>query len=235
MWAVSALLWIILPPLASQTPPVIPVDQEPHQHLVLQNTRVKVFEAELAPHEAFPLHRHENDDLSVLLGPATTVSSTPGLADVLTISKPADVIFTPSGLVHSVRNIGQTPYHLVTIELLQRQTGSYAFCGTQLSKLDTECRAIRENDSGLLHFSTDQVLVTLITIGPHQGISLGETHRDMLIVAVDAGSIAPSAGKGLEKIVSPGSPAWIPRGSAKQVLKNNSDKQARVVTIEFKR
>ena len=232
------LLFILTPPVAAQAPPIIPIDQEPHHHLVLQNSVVKVFQAELPPRDAFPMHRHDADDVAVLLGAATTVSTTPGQPDVLTVSKTADVMFTPSGYTHSVRNIGQTAYRLISIELLRPQTATHGICGTQLSNLKTECRAVRARETNapradLPQFTTDQILVTLVTIGPYQSASFGEQERDNLIVLVDDAMIAPSGRQGQDRILSQGSPVWIARGSAKQDLKNNSDTILRVVTVAF--
>lgn len=215
------------------------MDQEPHHHLVLENSAVKVFQAELAPHDAFLMFRHDTDDVAVLLGGATTVSTTTGQADVLTISKAADVMFTRSGYTHMVRNIGETPYRMISIELLQPQTGTHSICGKQLLDLKTECRAVRAREtnaprSDLPQFATDQILVTLVTIGPHQSANFGERERDNLIILVDDAVIAPSSRHGQDQTLPQGSPVWIARGSAKRDLKNNSDKLLRVVTVAFK-
>lgn len=232
------LLCLLLPPLGAQAPQVIPLDQEPHHHLVLQNPAVKVFHVELPSRDAFLMHRHDADEVAVLLGAATTVSASPGQADVLSISNAADVMFTRSGYTHSVRNIGQTAYRMVSIELLQQQTGTYSVCGKQLSDFKTECRAVRAGESNapradLPQFATDQILVTLVTIGPHQGASFGEKDRNTLIILVDDAVIAPSGRQGQDQILPQGSPVWIARGSAKQDLKNDSEKALRVVTIAF--
>jgi hypothetical protein len=215
------------------------MDQEPHHRLVLQNKVVKVFHVELPPRDAFLIYRHNNDNVAVLLGTATTVSTTPGQADVLTISMAADVMFTRSGYTHSVRNIGQTAYRLISIELLRPQTGTHSICGTQLSNLKTECRAVRARETNapradLPEFETDQIRVTLVTIRPHQSASFGEQERDNLIILVDEAVVAPSGRQGQDQTLSQGSPVWIARVSAKQVLKNNTDNELRIVTVAFK-
>jgi hypothetical protein len=231
-------LWIFLLPLAAQDPQIIPMDQEPHHRLVLQNRVVKVFHVELPPREAFAMHRHDTDDVAVLLDSATTVSTTPGQADVLTMSKAADVMFTRNGYVHSVRNIGHTAYRMISIELLHPQTGTHSICGTQLSNLKTECRAVRASETNAPpadspQFVTDQIIVTLSVIAPHQSASFGEKGRDNLIILVDDAVIAPSGRQRQGQTLAQGSPVWIARGSAKQDLRNNTDKVLRVVTIAF--
>src|SRR5450756_296945 len=73
-------------PVAAQAPSVIKMDEEPHHHLALKNDVVKVFEIDFAPRDAISMHRHDNDEVSIAVGDATTVSTTPGQADVLRIS-----------------------------------------------------------------------------------------------------------------------------------------------------
>jgi quercetin dioxygenase-like cupin family protein len=123
--ALARLAWLIFLPLlvAAQTLPTIPLEEEPHHRLLLKNDVLKVYAVDVASHDALALHRHDHDDIAVILGDATTVSTSPGQADLLRISKPGEVRFAPGPRTHSLRNIGQGPYRLVTIELLRKQSG----------------------------------------------------------------------------------------------------------------
>jgi len=114
-------LFILLPLLlAAQTAPPVSMEDEPHHRLVLKNDVLKVYAVDVASHDALAMHRHDHDDIAFVLGDATTVSTSPGEADLLRISKPGEVRFAPGPRNHSLRNIGQGPYRLVTIVLLRK-------------------------------------------------------------------------------------------------------------------
>ena len=239
-------LWLL--PLAVQAPSVfapsvITTDQEPHHHLLMKNDIVKVFEIDLAPRDAMSMHRHDYDEVLIAVGEATTVSTTPGQADILTISKPGDVGFARGGWEQSVRNIGQTAYHSISIAPLRAQTGARNLCGTQIPDLPANCPAATADANAprvnLPQFETDQMRVTLTRIHQRQQATLGEADRDELIVTIDEAAIAGAAGKSAradqnDQKLAPGSAVWIARGGAGRILRNNSDKEVRVINFSFK-
>jgi hypothetical protein len=225
------ILWVLPLPLLAQAPTAITLDEEAHHHLVLKNNTVKVFEIDLAPRDALLVHRHDQDEISVVFGAATTVSTTPEQADILTISKVGDIGFTRGGWVHSVRNIGQTVYRSVLIDLLRTQTGARNLCGAQVKDVPANCpgKAADANAprADLPQFETDQVRVTLTRIRPRQQAIFGDRDRDDLIVAIDEAAVA-------NRKMLPGGTIWIARGGAGRVIKNNSDKEIRVASVAFK-
>jgi quercetin dioxygenase-like cupin family protein len=232
-----AFLWSI--PLLAQAPAVITMDDEPHHHLVFKNDIVKMFSLDLEPRDSFLMHRHDYDDVSIVIADATTVSTTPGRADVLTISKTGNVRFALSGRAHSVRNIGQTAYRAVSIDLLRPQTGARNLCGKQIPDRPQNCLAASPADASASHldqpqFETDQTRVTLTRVGPQQSATFGEPDRDDLIVTIDESAAAAAPGKGSDKALHPGDFVWVGRGEAQRVFKNNSQKEARVVTVALK-
>jgi hypothetical protein len=193
------------------------------------------------------MHRHDHDEVFVVISNATTVSTTPGKADILRMSKNGQVRFTRGGRMHSVRNIGETSYRAVLVELLQSQTGARNLCGDQIPGMKSDCPAVGAEDAkaprvnpavnpedDAPQFETDQTRVTLISIRPHKQASFGEANKDELIVAIDEATIAATTGKGSDQELVAGVPVWITRGSAKRILKNNSEKEERIVTVEFK-
>jgi quercetin dioxygenase-like cupin family protein len=234
-----AALWILPLPLLAQAPTVITMDQEPHHHLALKNEVVKVFQVDLQPRDSFLMHSHDTDDVAVVVANATTVTVSPGKADVLQISKTGEVHFARSGRVHLVRNIGQTPYRIVSIDLLRPQTGARNLCATQVPDQPINCPAAPPSDVNAPRidqpqFETDQTRVTVTRIRPKQNAALGETDRDALIVAIDESVVAAAAGKGPGTVLHPGDFVWIGQGETARVFQNDSDKEARVVTVAFK-
>lgn len=225
------ILWVLpLSPLA-QAPTAITLDEEAHHHLVLKNNTVKVFEIDLAPRDALLMHRHDQDEISVVFGAATTVSTTPGQADILTISKTGDIGFTRGGWMHSVRNIGQTAYRSVLIDLLRTQTNARNLCGAQVKDMPANCPGMAADANApradVPQFETDQVRVTLTRIRAGQQALFGDPDRDDLIVAIDEAVVA-------NQKMPPGGTIWIGRGGAGRVIKNNSEKEIRVVSVACK-
>ena len=232
--ALCLLSW----PLFAQTSPVITMDQEPHHHLAFKNDQAEVFEVNLAVHDSFLMHRHDHDDVAVILGEGVTVSTTPGKADVLTNYKGGEVVFARSGRVHAVRNIGQTAYRMVSIDLLKPQTGARNLCGTQIPDSPASCPAPPAVDpnaprSDVPQFETDQLRVTLATVRPHQTASFGDADRDELIVPMDDAVTGPPSGKGADLPLASGNPLWVAKGKTKHNLKNPGDKDLPVVIVAF--
>jgi quercetin dioxygenase-like cupin family protein len=234
-----ALLGILPMPLAAQTGPIIEVEAEPHHHLALKNGAVKVYVVSLASHDAFLMHRHDHDDLVIVMGEATTVSASPGQADTLRISKPGEVRLSPRNLVHSVRNIGQSPYSFTGVELLQNQTGARNLCGKQVPDSPPDCPAAPLADANaprvdVPQFETDQTRVVLARIRPHKHSTFGEAGRDELLVPLGGAQISALARKGPDRTLQPGECAWLARGKAKRTITNNNDTELSIVLVSLK-
>jgi quercetin dioxygenase-like cupin family protein len=235
-----ALLGLAPMPLSAQTAPIIEVEAEPHHHLVLRNESVKVYAVTLASHDAFLMHRHDHDDIVIVLQDATTVSASPGRADILRISKAGEVRFSPRDLVHSVRNIGPGPYSFTGVELLQTQTGPRNLCGKQIPDSPPDCPpAATMADAGtprvdVPQFETGQIQVTLARILPRQQARFGEAGRDELIVPLSAAKISATRGKGPETTLAPGEPVWLPRGRMRRKISNDSDAMLSIVVVSVK-
>jgi quercetin dioxygenase-like cupin family protein len=237
--ALFLIVWVLPLALAAQAPKVITMDDEPHHHLALKNDVVKVFEVELQPRDSFLMHSHDTDDVAVIVADATTVTVSPGKADVLQISKTGEVRFARGGRVHLVRNIGQTTYRMVSIDLLRSQTGARNLCGSQIANQTPNCPAAPPPGANAPRvdqpqYETDQTRVSVTRIRPQQSATLGDSDRDDLVVAIDESAVAPAAGKGPDVALHPGDFVWIGRGDAPRVFKNNSEKEVRVVTVACK-
>jgi quercetin dioxygenase-like cupin family protein len=143
------------------------------------------------------------------------------------------------GWSHSVRNIGQTAYRAVAIDLLRQQTNARDLCGNQIANMKPACPTTPSVDStsprvDTPQFETDQMSVALVSIRPHQQSSFGDAKKDELMVAVDEAMISVMGKKDPDQLLSAGSFLWIARGSAKRLFKNNSDHDLRLVSIDLK-
>lgn len=85
---------------------------------VIENDRVRVYRVTLAPGEATPLHTHPLPGLSVALKKGEIELTTQGQAKPqrLSLTGP-DVRWRAGAVTHSVKNVGQTTFEAVDIEL----------------------------------------------------------------------------------------------------------------------
>jgi len=115
-------------PLAAQKhraqakpPSAVEITAEPNHHLIFQNAEVRVFEVEAAPHSVTMLHLHRHDYVFVTLGSAEISNEVEGKPPVKLNLQDGDTRFAPGNFAHVVRNVGDTPFRNVTIELLRNQ------------------------------------------------------------------------------------------------------------------
>ncbi len=243
-WACLAVLLslplcAVPPALAAQTPAAVPTASEAHHHLSLENQNVKVYEVEVAPHESTLLHQHDHDYIYIAIGDAQVTSAVPGKPDVHLKLADGEVRFSRGGFAHVARNDGDAPFRNVTIELLRPQGELRNLCLRVVASELPACpqtqepRAAAATHTDRPEFETDETRVVLTRVMPHQKVNLSETRWDELIVALDEAVIAFAVGKGPERLLRPGDFVWLGWGGVTRVFKNNSDKEARFITLEM--
>jgi quercetin dioxygenase-like cupin family protein len=121
---------LLLPAMfvAQQTslPTSVPVEEEPLHKVIFKNEYVVVMKVTLPPGQSTQFHTHQHDRVAIDLsateitqqrinekeGPKTVTK--PGNFSSLTLDGPS--------YTHRVRNVGESPYEVLDIELLQRPT-----------------------------------------------------------------------------------------------------------------
>jgi quercetin dioxygenase-like cupin family protein len=110
--------------LAAQQSPV-PVEEEPHHHLVLKNDFVMVVRVKLLPGESTLFHTHLHDRVTVDLSETTITQQKLGEPETAPeTTKPGDVAALASNgpYTHRVRNTGNAVFEALDVELLHRPT-----------------------------------------------------------------------------------------------------------------
>jgi hypothetical protein len=99
----------------------VPVENEPHHHLVFENEYVRVFKVEVAPHEATLVHRHKRDYVVVTIGDAEVTNAVVGREPKKWSFKDGDVTFLEAtgekSFAHKAVNESDKPFVNLTIEL----------------------------------------------------------------------------------------------------------------------
>ena len=221
-----------------QAPEILALEGEPHHHLALKNEYVKVYQVEVAPGDAVKLHRHETDAISLSLSESLVTVHSPGKPDVRQKLTNGQIRLQARGLVHSTSVDGDTPFRNVTVELLMPQTGERNGCAQVIASQPLNCAAGQGVAGSAGHlaqiqFESEQTSVTLVSVSPHGRVGLTDLGNDELIIALDTG-IVQAGGNGADKSLNLGDFAWLATGERARLLKNDSDREARLVYFVLK-
>jgi uncharacterized cupin superfamily protein len=124
----------------------VPVDKEPHHHLVFENEYVRVFKVEIPPHESTLVHRHSRDYVVVTIGDAEVTNAVVGKEPRRWPSKDGDVTFVEAAgeksFAHKAVNEGEKAFVNLTIEIKRSWNTAMRKC-----EVPQRCeRAIRVGD-----------------------------------------------------------------------------------------
>jgi quercetin dioxygenase-like cupin family protein len=216
--------------LAAQTPSEVEITSEPHRHPALENAYVRVFKVEVAPYEATLMHRHRHDYFFVTLGASEVENDVEGKPPVTLKLHDAETRFTPGNFAHIAKNLADTPFRNVTIELLQDEKARQS-----PAKWD-EDRGLRVLNGGTqdIQFVKDGVRVSEIDLQPGGVIPKHHHVGPHLVVAItdldlrsDVEGKAPAV-----RQLKAGDVAWV-EGGVTHTITNVGKQPAKVVTLEF--
>ncbi len=103
----------------------VPVEEEPHHHVVLKNDSVVVLRVKLLPGESTLFHTHLHDRAAVDLSNATITIQKPGEPESAPeVTQPGGVAAMESKgpYTHLVHNAGNSVFEVLDVELLHRPT-----------------------------------------------------------------------------------------------------------------
>lgn len=200
----------------------MPIEQEPAHRLVLQNEYARVFEVWLPPGNSTLWHVHLHDGLSVRLADAT-IEDQPkdGPAEAFSLRR-GQVSYgaTPIARAHRVRNVGESAFHIVYVELLSPPGISAGHTAVP------DPRVVLEND---------RVRALRRILAPGESTDM-HTHGSRAVgVPVAAGRLEISDPEGATRTVEVkvGAAQWIEPGTTHR-LKNVGDAAIEIVDIEIK-
>jgi quercetin dioxygenase-like cupin family protein len=118
---------------ADAAPKIVPITEEQHHHLVLDNDYVRVFHVEVAPHSETLYHQHDMDYVFVTLGDSEVESVPVGKEAKKLELKDGDTRFTKGGFAHKAVNLSDKPFVNVTVELKKYFDAEMKVCADQLA------------------------------------------------------------------------------------------------------
>jgi quercetin dioxygenase-like cupin family protein len=202
----------------------VPIEQEPSHRVVLQNEHVRVFEVWLPRGEITLWHVHRHDGVSVRLA-AATIEDHPKDGQIKTLRLRRGAVAygaTPTALTHRVRNVGESTFHNLYIELLPGHDGdggrsAAAALGRQVELDNDRVRALRR------------------ILAPGESTAMHTHASSAIAVLVTAGRLEVSDPKGAARTVEvkAGAAQWIDSGTT-HMLRNVGDSPVEIVDIELK-
>jgi quercetin dioxygenase-like cupin family protein len=211
--------------------PAVAITAEPSHHLVLENDQVRVFRFDLAPHASTLLHRHGHDYVFVTLGDAHFSNEVQGKAPVEVKLADGKTAFTPGDFAHTAKNLADTPFRNLTIELLQDEKLRQA-----PSPWPPEAEGNRDLPGVRIRVLSVRDGARVSEVEVQSGATVPRHHHDgpHLVVAVsDLELRSDIEGKGLvSTTLKAGDVKWVP-GDYTHALTNTGKSPARLVTVEF--
>lgn len=142
---------------------VVPIDEEPRHHLVIDNEFVRAFAVEIAPRDRTLCHRHPHDYLLYVAGDAEIISAARDEKPKKLSYHDGECELSPAGLVHVVENLMDTAFRNVVVELLP---GSGGLRRGAVPKL------IRGEARIIPHFDDDRAAVFNIEMEPAADVAV---------------------------------------------------------------
>ncbi|MFZ3342724.1 MAG: hypothetical protein WA213_17710 [Terriglobales bacterium] len=206
----------------------VEITAEPSHHLALENSYVRAFKVEVAPHAATLMHRHRHDYIFVTLGDAHISNEVQGKAPVEAMLYDGDARFVSGNFAHVARNLADTPFRNVTIELLQDEKMRSA--PTHWDK-DSGLETFNGGQRKIL-FVKDGVRVSQIELSAKMAMPKDEHVRPRLLVAVSDFELGENAnGHGSPGKELKSGDLWWSDGPL--AVTNASSAPAKFVLLEF--
>jgi hypothetical protein len=218
--AVLINLALVLP-LAAETGAVIDIQNEPHHHVVFENSLIRILEVTIEPGTSTLFHRHSRDNFAVYLDEVTTVNQPEGQPMPDAVPHVTGSVGFAAGdakpYVHRVVNTGPSAVHLLDIEL----------------KLPADHRTGSANTLAPVAVDNDRIRAYTISLAPQQPSAPMQLGPGVLVVMPGVAVEQTASGGKSERVGTVG-PRWRWRPAGSYVLRNRSDSTALAVEVEIK-
>jgi len=155
----------------------VEISGEPRHHPKFENEFVRVWDVTVPAGDTTLWHVHRNDNVVVTLGEARLRIETAGAAPGESLWKFGEVRFGKATYVHRAMNVGATPFHNFTIELLKSPAGA---ASPSIPKEPIVSTPVLENE---------RVRAFEVTLEPGQSTSMHTHVLPGLAIALTPGQI----------------------------------------------
>ncbi len=230
----SSFFFVLALPCIAQDKP-IPIDEEGHHHLVLENEYTRVFHTEVPPKQSTLMHQHDHDYVWVQIGPADVRNERVGSTPAEVKLKDGDVKFIKGGFAHKVTNLMDSPFVNITIEVKKPATKpicNASWPGSEPAENKACGFTMVTGMAGQNYeFETDTVQGrTWFLVGTGTGVTPGDYDKPRLLVALTRLHCYCGGTQDLQ--MTTGDVAWVAKGSQEDVRKVGSE-SPRFVIVSF--
>lgn len=205
----------------AQNPEPVPVVDEPHHRLLLQNNDVLVIHVTVNPGETTLYHTHSHDGVALDLAHATiTLQPWHSPEGAPKETHPGDIsvrVLNGEPYSHRLHNVGQTAFEVFDVEFLRATGNSSPSVTSPVTAEIPEARVYRW------------------TLAPGSSMAMHTHVRPYLIVAATAFPLRMTApdGQSMSHEIKPGDFHWI-ASKVTHSLANDGKEEAQIVEIELK-
>jgi quercetin dioxygenase-like cupin family protein len=202
---------------------VVPIEQEPRHHLVIENEFVRAFAVEIAPRDRTLCHHHPHDYLLYVAGDGDIVSAARDEEPKQLNYRDGECELLPAGMVHVVENLGDTAFRNIVVELLP---------GTSGLRRGDDPKLIAGEASITERFADERAAIFMIAMGIGSEV---EVHGRVVVASPYEHEVELENFRGDEvKLSEFNNMAWI-WSPLKAALRNVGDNPAKVVLFQIGR
>ncbi len=205
----------------------VPIGEEPHHQLLLQNAYVRVYSVAMVPLDSTYLYRHDLPYLGVTLGAAEIVDAVSGKSPVHVSLQDGQVTYSPGGFAHVVTADPGVNFRSITVELVKPQGTAQNLCKEIVAGPLGACpqqaaagkkASAEAGDDDVPYFETDEVRLDLIKVaGGRDYVEEGPKH-DSLLVALSGANLDANLGGEHVSFLHAGDVLWLPAGMHRKVV-----------------
>ncbi len=216
-------------------PGPVPISEEPHHRLLLQNDFTHVYIVMVPPLDATLLHQHDLPYLCVTLGAADIINAIVGRPELHQVLQDGETHYSPGHFAHIARTDSGLPFQHVTIELVHPQGTPKNLCKEVLPGAPLNCpepsaaavdngkakkgqseTAARAED--VPYFETDEIRVDLHKVSSGNDYVDATPKTDALLVALTDANLDANLGGEHVQFLHGGDALWLPAGKHRRIV-----------------
>jgi hypothetical protein len=210
----------------------VPISEEPHHRLVLQNEFVRVYNVMVPGLDSTLLHEHDLPYLYVVMGPADLINAVVGKPEVHQVMQDGETHYSLGHFAHVVRTEAGVEFHNITIELTHPQGTPKNLCREVLPGAPLNCPqplATTENSKtkksepqpvveDVPYFETDEIRVDLHKVSSGNDYVDAKPQTDALLVALTNANLDANLAGEHVQFLHGGDVLWLPAGQRRRIV-----------------
>jgi hypothetical protein len=220
-------------PTAPQAP--VPITEEPHHRLVLQNDFTHVYNVTVPPLDTTLLHQHDLPYIYVVLGPADIINAISGKPELHQVLVDGETHYSAGHFAHIVRTDSGMPFHNITVELVRPQASPKNLCKDVLAGAPLNCpepappgpatkgkKAAPQLSPSLRddipYFETDEIRVDLHKVSSGNDYVDAAPKLDALLIGLTNSNLDVNLAGEHIQFLHGGDVQWLPAGEQRRIV-----------------